>query len=68
LRHVTGRFVEPDGDRLYSTTNYAECAAVCQRDAACVMVEFYRSGRKCNVFYRTVPTKPGGDADIGYRQ
>lgn len=66
-RLAAGQWVEGPGfDVTYGHT-YESCAAKCVANAKCVMIEFYRPERKCNLYSSKRPTKKGGSSDVAVR-
>lgn len=56
----------PGFDVSYGLT-YDRCAAKCLANDKCVMIEFYRPEKKCNLYSSKRPTKKGGSSDVAVR-
>lgn len=56
----------PGFDVSYGLT-YESCAAKCLANDKCVMIEFYRPEKKCNLYSSKRPTKKGGSSDVAVR-
>ena len=67
LEQRAGVWVEGPGyDVTYGGT-YETCAARCLGASQCVMIEFYRPERKCNLYSSMRPLKKGGSSLVGLR-
>ena len=68
IEKVSGVWVEGRGyDVTYGGT-YDSCAARCLAAAKCVMIEFYRPEKKCNLYDQMRPHKTGGASKVGIRR
>ncbi len=68
IEPVTGVWVEGRGyDVTYGGT-YDACAARCLATSKCVMIEFYRPEKKCNLYDQMRPRKSGGASKVGIRR
>ena len=68
IEPVPGVWVEGRGyDVTYGGT-YDSCAARCLAAAKCVMIEFYRPEKKCNLYDQMRPHKTGGASKVGIRR
>ncbi len=56
----------PGFDVSYGLT-YERCAEKCLANDKCVMIEFYRPEKKCNLYSSKRPTKKGGSSDVAVR-
>lgn len=66
-RLAPGLWVEGPGFEITYGVTYDNCAAKCLANAKCVMIEFYRPEKKCNLYSQKRPTKKGGSSDVSVR-
>ena len=67
ITRFAGVWVEGPGyDVTYGGT-YETCAQRCLAAQPCVMIEFYRPEKKCNLYDALRPRKTGGASDVGIR-
>ena len=57
----------PGFDITYGGT-YAVCTSRCLASAQCVMIEYYRPEKKCNLYDAVRPTLRGGSSDVAIRR
>ena len=57
----------PGFDISYGGT-YDGCASRCLANARCVMIEYYRPEKKCNLYDSVRPTLRGGSSDVAVRR
>ena len=68
METISGVWVEGRGyDVTYGGT-YEGCAQRCMKTEKCVMVEFYRPEKKCNLYDTLRPRKSGGASNVGIRR
>ena len=67
LEKKSGVWVEGPGYDVTYGGSYDSCAARCLGADRCVMIEFYRPERKCNLYSSIRPLKPGGSSLVGIR-
>ncbi len=68
IERLAGVWVEGPGfDVTYGGT-YDGCASKCLAHAKCVMIEYYRPEKKCNLYDTLRPRKTGGSSDVGIRR
>ena len=68
IEKVSGVWVEGRGyDVTYGGT-YEACAQRCLGAAKCVMLEYYRPEKKCNLYDAMRPRKTGGASLVGIRR
>jgi PAN-like domain len=65
LEKTTGMWVEGPGFDIKYGGTYEQCADRCMADATCVMVEYYKPEKKCNMYNAVRPLKTGGSSIIG---
>lgn len=65
---LTGVWVEGPGYDITYGRSYEECAQRCLGTAKCVMIEYYRPEKKCNLYDTVRPRKPGGSSFVGIRK
>lgn len=61
-------FVDGDGYDKRVATAYADCESRCLSDARCLMMEFYRPTKMCNLFAKTSTAKAATSADVGMKR
>ena len=68
IAKTSGVWVEGPGfDVTYGAT-YDACAAKCMASPKCVMLEFYRPEKKCNLYDAMRPRLKGGSSDVGIKR
>ena len=68
IESQSGVWVEGRGyDVTYGGT-YEACATRCLATTKCVMIEFYRPEKKCNLYDQMRPRKTGGASKVGIRR
>ena len=68
MEKLAGVWVEGPGFAITYGKDYTECAQRCLSNAKCVMIEYYRPEKKCNLYDAQRPTKTGGSSDVGIRR
>jgi PAN domain len=68
LQALTGVWVEGGGYDITYGGTYETCAQRCVGTTRCVMIEYYRPEKKCNLYDRERPRKQGGSSIVGIRQ
>lgn len=68
IERLTGVWVEGPGFDVTYGANYDACAQRCLGNARCVMIEYYRPERKCNLYDQMRPRKSGGASNVGIRR
>jgi PAN-like domain len=68
MEKTTGMWVEGPGFDIKYGGNYDECAQRCLATATCVMVEYYRPEKKCNMYNTIRPLKTGGSSIVGTKK
>ena len=67
IKRLEGVWIEGPGfDVTYGGT-YEGCAARCLANQSCVMLEYYRPEKKCNLYDTMRPRKNGGSSIVGIR-
>lgn len=68
METLSGVWVEGRGyDVTYGGT-YEACAQRCLQTDKCVMIEFYKPEKKCNMYDNMRPRKTGGSSNVGIRR
>ena len=68
METLSGVWVEGRGyDVTYGST-YEACAQRCLQTDKCVMIEFYKPEKKCNMYDNMRPRKTGGSSNVGIRR
>ena len=62
FRKLTRHYVEGEGYATTLDSSYDDCSRRCLDDGRCLMFEFYKPKRKCNLFDHT-RAKKTSDAD-----
>lgn len=60
-------WVEGPGFDITYGKDYDACAARCVNHARCVMIEYYRPEKKCNLYDAVRPRKQGGSSIVSIR-
>lgn len=68
IEKSTGVWVEGPGFDITYGKTYDACAQRCLDNPKCVMIEFYRPEKKCNLYDTMRPRKPGGSSVVGIRR
>jgi PAN-like domain len=68
LERLAGVWVEGPGYEISYGGTYDGCAQKCLSASSCVMIEYYRPEKKCNLYNTMRPRKPGGSSDVGIRR
>jgi hypothetical protein len=68
MKRLDGVWVEGPGFKITYGGGYEACTKLCLGTAKCVMVEYYRPERKCNLYDRERPRLKGGSSVVGLRQ
>lgn len=68
IEKLSGVWVEGPGFEVTYGGNYDGCAQRCLGNAKCVMIEYYRPERKCNLYSNMRPRLKGGSSDVGIRK
>ena len=65
---LSGVWVEGAGFEITYGNNYDACAQKCLSNQRCVMIEYYRPEKKCNLYDTLRPRKTGGSSDVAIRR
>jgi hypothetical protein len=65
---MTGVWVEGPGATITYGGTYTACADQCLANPSCLMLEYYRPEKKCNLYREVRPRLKGGSSDVGLRQ
>ena len=68
LEKLTGVWVEGPGFDVSYGKTYDSCAERCLANLRCVMIEYYRPQKKCNIYDAMRPRIKGGDSFVGIRR
>ncbi|MDX2158570.1 MAG: PAN domain-containing protein [Hyphomicrobiaceae bacterium] len=68
MERLIGVWVEGPGYDITYGGSYDGCARRCLASTKCVMIEFYRPERKCNLYDRERPRLKGGASVVGLRR
>jgi hypothetical protein len=63
----SGVWIEGPGFEVTYGGNYDGCARRCLASDKCVMIEYYRPERKCNLYSTIRPRRQGGASDVAIR-
>lgn len=64
---VTGVWVEGPGFEVTYGGNFDGCAKRCLGNKSCLMIEYFRPEKKCNLYNTIRPRKVGGSSIVGIR-
>lgn len=67
MHRLPGVWVEGPGYDVKYGADFNACAARCLAATKCVMIEYYRPEKKCNLYDGRRPTKPGGSSDVAVK-
>ena len=68
IEKLSGVWVEGPGFNITYGKTYEVCAQLCLDTQTCVMIEYYRPEKKCNLYDTLRPRKPGGSSHVGIRR
>ena len=68
MERLTGMWVEGPGFNITYGGAYDACAQKCLATAACVMIEYYRPEKKCNMYDKERPRVKGGSSDVALKK
>lgn len=67
IKPVPGVWVEGPGFEVTYGGNYDGCAKRCLDNTSCLMIEYYKPEKKCNLYNTMRPHKVGGASIVGVR-
>jgi hypothetical protein len=62
---TTGVWVEGPGYDIKYGGTYEQCSERCLTTSACMMIEYYKPEKKCNMYNTERALKTGGDSIVG---
>ena len=68
IEKFTGVWVEGGGFDISYGKDYEACAQRCLSTKKCVMIEYYKPEKKCNMYDAMRPRLKGGSSFVGIRQ
>jgi hypothetical protein len=68
IERLAGVWIEGPGFDITYGKDYDACAGRCLANERCVMIEYYRPERKCNLYDTVKPRKPGGSSIVGLKR
>jgi PAN domain len=68
IEKLSGVWVEGPGFEITYGKDYQNCTQRCLSNPKCVMIEYYRPEKKCNLYDTMRPRKTGGSSDVGIRK
>ena len=68
MHKLDGMWVQGMGYDVSYGGNYDTCAKRCLTSSQCVMIEYYRPEKKCNLYDAMRPRLKGGSSDVAIRQ
>ncbi len=68
MERISGVWVEGGGFNITYGGNYEACAAKCLATVKCVMIEYYRPEKKCNMYDAERPRLKGGSSDVALKK
>jgi hypothetical protein len=68
IERLAGVWIEGPGFDITYGGTYDGCAQKCIANDKCVMIEYYRPEKKCNLYDVVRPRKTGGSSDVGLRR
>ena len=67
MTRLPGVWVEGPGYDIKYGATYDTCAARCLAASKCVMIEYYRPEKKCNMYDARRTAKAGGSSDVAVK-
>ncbi len=68
IEPLNGVWIEGPGYDITYGRPYEVCAQRCLATQKCVMIEYYRPEKKCNLYDAIRPRKTGGSSVVGIRK
>ena len=68
MEKLSGVWVEGPGFDIKYGIAYDACAERCLANSTCVMIEYYRPQKKCNLYNTIRPRLAGGSSDVAIRR
>jgi hypothetical protein len=68
MEKFTGVWVEGPGFDITYGRTYDACSQRCLETATCVMIEYYRPEKKCNLYSTLRPRMNGGSSTVAVRR
>jgi hypothetical protein len=68
IERLDGVWIEGPGYDITYGGNYEACAQRCLATEKCLMIEYYRPEKKCNMYDAVRPRKTGGSSNVGIRR
>ncbi len=68
IEKLSGVWIEGPGFAITYGKDYTECTQRCLANDKCLMIEYYRPEKKCNLYDTVRPRKTGGSSDVGIRR
>lgn len=68
MEKTTGMWVEGPGFDIKYGGTYEQCVERCLSTSSCVMIEYYRPEKKCNMYNTVRPLKTGGSSIVGTKK
>jgi PAN domain len=68
IRPVPNTFVDGDGYAVVKPSTLSDCERRCVADQQCLMFEFYKPDRKCNLFDHVRAAGPSAEAEVGIKE
>ena len=67
MTRLPGVWIEGPGYDIKYGADYETCAKHCAAEPKCVMIEYYRPEKKCNMYDSRRPTKAGGSPFVAVK-
>lgn len=67
MQKLTGVWIEGPGFEITYGNSYERCADRCLAHGMCVMIEYYRPEKKCNLYDAVRPRLKGGSSIVGIK-
>ncbi len=68
LERVEGYWIEGPGFEVTYGGDYEGCSQRCVSNPKCVMIEYYKPEKKCNLYANKRPQIKGGSSIVGIRR
>lgn len=68
MERLKGVWIEGPGYDVGYGGSFEACAQKCLVTARCVMIEYYRPEKKCNLYDAARPRQKGGSSDVAVKR
>jgi PAN domain len=68
MQKFPGVWIEGPGFEINYGASYEACSQLCLKTPSCMMIEYYRPEKKCNLYNTVRPRLKGGSSDVAIRK